>query len=129
MSQQLSEQELVRRESLTKLRALGINPYPQALYPVNILSKEIKENYEEGRKVIIAGRLMSRTQSHKKYNYKQIIEEIQEKGIVLKSMTRYGVVEEAPEVYKDVDTIANISHDLKMATKVAKLVPIGVIKG
>ena len=42
MSQQLSEQELVRRESLTKLRALGINPYPQALYPVTILSKEIK---------------------------------------------------------------------------------------
>ena len=76
-----------------------------------------------------AGRVMSRTQSHKKYNYKQIIEEIQAKGIVLKSMTRYGVVEEAPEVYKDVDTIANISHDLKMATKVAKLVPIGVIKG
>ncbi len=60
MSQQLSEQELVRRESLTKLRALGINPYPQALYPVTILSKEIKENYEEGKKVVIAGRLMSR---------------------------------------------------------------------
>lgn len=76
-----------------------------------------------------AGRLMSRTQSHKQYNYKQVLEEIQAKGIVLKSMTRYGVVEEAPEVYKDVDTIANISHDLKMATKVAKLVPIGVIKG
>ncbi len=60
MSQQLSEQELVRRESLTKLRALGINPYPQALYPVTILSKAIKENYEEGKKVVIAGRLMSR---------------------------------------------------------------------
>ena len=58
-----------------------------------------------------------------------IIEEIQEKGIVLKSMTRYGVVEEAPEVYKDVDTIAEISHKLGLATKVAKLVPIGVIKG
>ena len=37
MSQQLSEQELVRRESLTKLRELGINPYPQALYPVIFL--------------------------------------------------------------------------------------------
>ncbi|MDB4534267.1 lysine--tRNA ligase [Vicingaceae bacterium] len=60
MSQQLSEQELVRRESLTKLRALGINPYPQALYPVTILSEAIKENYEEGKKVVIAGRLMSR---------------------------------------------------------------------
>ena len=60
MAQQLSEQELVRRESLTKLKDLGINPYPQALYPVTILSKEIKENYEEGKKVVIAGRLMSR---------------------------------------------------------------------
>jgi lysyl-tRNA synthetase class 2 len=60
MSQQLSEQELVRRESLTKLRELGINPYPQALYPVTILSNEIKGNYEEGKKVVIAGRLMSR---------------------------------------------------------------------
>jgi len=60
MEQQLSEQELVRRASLTKLRALGINPFPQALYPVTILSKEIKENYEEGKKVVIAGRLMSR---------------------------------------------------------------------
>jgi lysyl-tRNA synthetase class 2 len=60
MSQQLSEQELVRRESLNKLRELGINPYPQALYPVNALSNEIKENFEEGKKVIIAGRLMSR---------------------------------------------------------------------
>ena len=60
MSQQLSEQELVRRESLNKLRALGINPYPQALFPVNALSKDIKENFEEGKEVIIAGRLMSR---------------------------------------------------------------------
>jgi tRNA-splicing ligase RtcB len=76
-----------------------------------------------------AGRTMSRTQAHKNYNYKQIIEEIQAKGIVLKSMTRYGVVEEAPEVYKDVDVIASISHDLKIATKVARLVPLGVIKG
>jgi len=60
MSQQLSEQELVRRDSLNKLRALGINPYPQALYPVNALSKEIKADFVEGKKVIIAGRLMSR---------------------------------------------------------------------
>ncbi|MBI5859249.1 MAG: RtcB family protein, partial [Nitrosarchaeum sp.] len=76
-----------------------------------------------------SGRIMSRTQAHKNYNYKQIMEEMQAKGIVLKSMTRYGVVEEAPEVYKDVDMIASISHDLKIATKVARLVPLGVIKG
>ncbi|NNE32005.1 MAG: lysine--tRNA ligase [Winogradskyella sp.] len=56
---QLSEQELVRREKLEKLRALGINPYPADLYPVNHTSKQIKSNYEEGKKVIIAGRLMA----------------------------------------------------------------------
>ena len=55
---QLSEQELVRREKLAKLRDLGINPYPADLFPVNHTSKQIKETYEEGKKVIIAGRLM-----------------------------------------------------------------------
>ena len=57
---QLSEQELVRREKLTKLRELGIDPYPAALYPVDSTSKSVKESYEEGKKVVIAGRLMSR---------------------------------------------------------------------
>ena len=57
---QLSEQELVRREKLDKLRALGINPYPADLYPVNHTSKQIKSDFEEGKRVIIAGRLMSR---------------------------------------------------------------------
>ncbi len=57
---QLSEQEIVRREKLSKLRELGINPYPANLYPVNHTSKQIKAAYQEGKKVIIAGRLMSR---------------------------------------------------------------------
>jgi len=57
---QLSEQELIRREKLEKLRALGINPYPAALYPVNSTSESIKSDYVEGKQVIVAGRLMSR---------------------------------------------------------------------
>ena len=60
MSINLSEQELIRRESLQKLRDLGIEPYPANLFPVDTLSKEIKKNFEEGKKVVIAGRLMSR---------------------------------------------------------------------
>ncbi|MFT5848486.1 MAG: lysyl-tRNA synthetase class 2 [Psychroserpens sp.] len=55
---QLSEQELVRREKLVKLRALGINPYPADLFPVDHTSKQIKDNFEDGKKVVIAGRLM-----------------------------------------------------------------------
>mgnify|MGYP000147376749 CR=1 FL=1 len=56
---QLSEQEVVRREKLTKLRELGINPYPADLFPVNHNSKQIKESFTEEKQVIIAGRLMS----------------------------------------------------------------------
>ena len=56
---QLSEQELVRREKLEKLRALGINPYPADLFPVNHTSKQIKSDFEDGKPVIIAGRLMA----------------------------------------------------------------------
>ncbi len=55
---QLSEQELVRREKLRQLRELGINPYPADLFPVNNTSKRIKSEFETGKKVIIAGRLM-----------------------------------------------------------------------
>lgn len=57
---QLSEQEIIRREKLAKLRELGLDPYPAPLYPVNTLSSDVKQNFEEGRKVVIAGRLMSR---------------------------------------------------------------------
>lgn len=56
---QLSEQEIIRREKLIALRELGINPYPADLFPVDTTSKQIKENFEEGKKVIVAGRLMS----------------------------------------------------------------------
>ena len=57
---QLSEQEQVRREKLIQLRALGINPYPADLFPVDAMTADIKQNFENGKKVIIAGRLMSR---------------------------------------------------------------------
>jgi len=56
---QLSEQEIIRREKLEAIRALGINPYPADLFPVNHTSKQIKDNFEEGKKIIVAGRLMS----------------------------------------------------------------------
>src|SRR5690554_3516712 len=56
---QLSEQEIIRREKLSKLRELGINPYPANLFPVDHTSKQIKDTFEEGKKVVVAGRLMS----------------------------------------------------------------------
>ena len=58
--EELSEQEKVRREKLQAIRDLGIDPYPAALFPVDNDSQSIKDNFEEGKTVIIAGRLMSR---------------------------------------------------------------------
>jgi len=55
---QLSEQEVVRREKLAKLRDLGINPYPADLFPVDANSKGIKADFVEGKQVVVAGRLM-----------------------------------------------------------------------
>lgn len=57
---QLSEQQQVRREKLQQLRDMGIDPYPAATFDIDANSKSIKEEYKEGKKVKIAGRLMSR---------------------------------------------------------------------
>ena len=76
-----------------------------------------------------AGRMMSRTRARKNYTESQVKKSLSDKGIFVKALTRDGVVEEAPQAYKDVDAVVHVSHELGIATKVAKLVPIGVIKG
>jgi len=55
---QLSEQEIIRRNKLTQLKSMGINPYPADLFPVNFTSKQVKESYVEDQQVTLAGRLM-----------------------------------------------------------------------
>jgi tRNA-splicing ligase RtcB len=76
-----------------------------------------------------AGRMMSRSAARRSFTDVQVQKSLADKGIIIKALTREGVVEETPEAYKDVDAVANVSHELGIATKVAKLVPIGVIKG
>ena len=60
---ELSEQEIVRRQSLQELRNMGIDPYPAAEFPTNAFSEDIKNNFkdeDEKQEVVIAGRMMSR---------------------------------------------------------------------
>ena len=60
---ELSEQEIVRRQSLQELRNMGIDPYPAAEFPTNAFSEDIKKNFkdeDEKQEVVIAGRMMSR---------------------------------------------------------------------
>lgn len=76
-----------------------------------------------------AGRTMSRAAARRNYTDVQVQKALGDKGIFVKALTREGVVEEAPEAYKNVDAVANVSHEIGIATKVARLVPMGVIKG
>ncbi len=73
MSSELSDIEIQRRESLNKLKSLGIDPYPAELYPVDSLSTEIKQDYAEGKEVCIAGRIM-----RKKIQGKAAFSEVQD---------------------------------------------------
>jgi tRNA-splicing ligase RtcB (3'-phosphate/5'-hydroxy nucleic acid ligase) len=76
-----------------------------------------------------AGRTMSRSAAKRTHTSEGVKNILESKGIYVKSLTREGVVEETPDAYKDVDIVVDISHNLGIATKVARLVPLGVIKG
>lgn len=76
-----------------------------------------------------AGRMMSRSAAKRSLTSKEVTKQLESKGIYIKSLTREGIVEESPNAYKDVDIVADVSHNLGIATKVARLVPLCVIKG
>lgn len=76
-----------------------------------------------------AGRMMSRSKARRNYTEDQVRQSLDKSGIFIRALTRDGVVEETPQAYKDVDAVVDVSHKLGIATKVAKLVPIGVMKG
>jgi tRNA-splicing ligase RtcB len=76
-----------------------------------------------------AGRLMSRTAVKKGRNAREVQQKLEEQGILVRSETRDGILEEAPEAYKNVDEVIEVVHCAGLAQKVARLRPMGVIKG
>ncbi|MHC4217986.1 MAG: RtcB family protein [Planctomycetota bacterium] len=76
-----------------------------------------------------AGRAMSRTASLKDAKGRRIDRELKARGIVAKSRSWKGLAEEQPRAYKDVDVVVDVVHRAGLSTKVARLRPIGVIKG
>jgi tRNA-splicing ligase RtcB len=76
-----------------------------------------------------AGRLMSRHEALRRFRGEKIRDELASKGIELQSTSWKGVAEEASEAYKDVDEVVEVSHKLGIGRLVAKVVPIGVMKG
>lgn len=76
-----------------------------------------------------AGRMMSRSAAKRSHTPQEVSKLLESRGIHIKSLTIEGIVEETPDAYKDVDIVADVSHNLGIATKVARLVPLCVIKG
>jgi tRNA-splicing ligase RtcB (3'-phosphate/5'-hydroxy nucleic acid ligase) len=76
-----------------------------------------------------AGRVESRTQARKTLRAEDIKKQLEKRGIYIEAGNFKGIVEEAPEVYKDIDEVVRVSHEADIGNLVAKLVPLGVIKG
>ncbi len=76
-----------------------------------------------------AGRWLSRAAAVRKFRPAEIEASLERQGIYLRAATKRVVAEEAPQAYKDVDRVALVTHKVKIAALVARLRPIGVVKG
>ncbi|MCD6483189.1 MAG: RtcB family protein [Candidatus Aenigmarchaeota archaeon] len=76
-----------------------------------------------------AGRAMSRSKALKKYRGEQVSKELESRGILVRAASWRVVAEEAPLAYKDIDEVVKVSHEVGIGNLVAKLRPIGVVKG
>ncbi len=76
-----------------------------------------------------AGRAMSRTAAKRGRDARVETKKLEDQGIILRAETRDGILEEIPEAYKDIDEVVNVVHNAGLARKVARLRPMGVVKG
>jgi tRNA-splicing ligase RtcB len=94
-----------------------------------LVGTKIAEEISFGSTAHGAGRLLSRSASIKTLNGETIKKELNKKGISVETDSIKSLAEEAPQSYKDVEEVIAVSDSLGIAKKVAKLIPIGVIKG
>ena len=76
-----------------------------------------------------AGRVLSRSAARKGATAKEIQKELESRGIIVESLSREGLTEEKPEAYKDIEAVVDVVHNAGLAARVARLRPIGVVKG
>ena len=76
-----------------------------------------------------AGRNMSRTQAKHKWQGRDVVKNLAQQGILIRSPSFRGVAEEAPGAYKDVNTVVEAAHNANLSRKVAKVIPLICIKG
>jgi len=76
-----------------------------------------------------AGRLMSRTKAKKNINGSELKKELFNKGIIVMAGSMSGLAEEAPQAYKDVTKVVDVTHYAGISKKAVRLRPLGVLKG
>src|SRR6516164_428569 len=76
-----------------------------------------------------AGRVLSRSAAKQGVTAKEIQKELESRGIIVQSLTREGLTEEKPEAYKDIEAVVDVVHNAGLASRVARLRPMGVVKG
>jgi len=76
-----------------------------------------------------AGRILSRSQAKKQARGRRVVDELKRKGIVVLARGRDTLAEEMPDAYKDVEDVVRIMHEAGISRKVARLKPLGVVKG
>jgi len=94
-----------------------------------LIGTEIAMQKSFGSSAHGAGRVESRTSARKNISADKIKKELEKKGIDIEAGSYKGIVEEAPEVYKDIDEVVRVSNEVGIGKLVAKLIPIAVIKG
>ena len=76
-----------------------------------------------------AGRAMSRTAAVRDAGSRKIADELEQQGVIAMAQSRRGLAEEQPKAYKNVDHVVEVVHDAGLSAKVARMRPVGVIKG
>ena len=76
-----------------------------------------------------AGRAMSRTQAKKRWHGREVINALEESGVLIRGHSYSGIAEEAPESYKDVTEVVEAAHHAGLARKVARVKPLACVKG
>lgn len=139
-----TRQVVVHRKGATRAFPKGMNELPEIYrnlgQPVMLpgsmgtaswllLGSRNSLNLSFGSTAHGAGRVMSRSAAKRVYTSEKVKDILRKRGVYVRTLTREGMVEEVPQAYKDVDIVADVSHNLGIATKVARFIPLGVIKG
>ena len=94
-----------------------------------LIGQKLAEEISFGSAPHGAGRVMSRAEAKRKIRGAELKKELEEKGISVAAGSMSGLAEEAPSAYKNVTEVVDVVHNLGIAKKLIKLVPVGVIKG